>query len=64
MCRITFTLHVYDLTFIMISGGDGGGVTSEKRAAKPVKAVQDCLSTFASIFKETLGQFPSKSGVS
>ena len=39
-----------------------------KKAAKPVTAVQDCVSTFSSmkpldIFKETSGQFPTKSGV-
>lgn len=36
-----FTLHVHDLTFILGGGGDGWGV------AKPVTAVQYCVSTFA-----------------
>ena len=31
--HITFTLHVYDMTFISGGGGDGGGVTGEKAAS-------------------------------
>ena len=46
-CQVTFTLHVFDLTFTSGGGGDGGGVTGEK-AAKPVTAVSDSVSTFAS----------------
>lgn len=30
MCQITFMLHAYYLTFILGSGGDGGGGTEEK----------------------------------
>lgn len=38
-CHITFTLHIYDLTFISPGGGDGGGVTDET-AGKPKTVVQ------------------------
>lgn len=57
MCHIMFRFHVYDLTFVSESGGDGGGVTGEM-AAEPVTTVQDCVSTFVgvsliNIFRET-----------
>ena len=40
-CHITFTQHVYDLTFISRGGGDGGGVTGEE-AASPETVCQHC----------------------
>lgn len=46
-CRVTFTLHVYDLTFISIlwRGGDGGGVTDEN-AAMPLTKGRARVSIF------------------
>lgn len=60
---LSLTLHVYDLTCISGGGGNGGGVTGEK-AAKPVTAAQDWVSTFVNvtqldILKETTEQFSS-----
>lgn len=48
MCQTVFTLHIYYLAFISGVGGDGGGVADNK-GAKPVTAVQDCISTFVSV---------------
>ena len=45
---VTFALHISDLTGLSWGRGDGGGVT-DKRAAKPVTAVQDCVSKFVSV---------------
>lgn len=45
MCHTTFALHFYDLTLILGGGVDGGVVTGRK-AAKPVTAVQDCVTMF------------------
>ena len=62
-CQVMFTLHVYDLTFILWDGGNGVGATAEK-TVEPVAPFQDCTLTFVSvkplnIFKETSGQFPA-----
>ena len=51
-----------DVTFTSGFGGDGGGVTDEK-AAKPVTAVQACVSAFVSvtlagIFRKSSRKFP------
>ena len=34
--RNSFKLHVYDLTLMSGGGGDGGGVVTGEKAAKPV----------------------------
>lgn len=46
--RITFTLHVLNLT-VMSTGGGGGGVVIGEEAAKPVTTVWDWVSTFVSV---------------
>ena len=61
--HISFTLRVYDRTFMSEGGGGAAGITDDK-AAKHMTAVHDCVSTFVSVtlfifyFKETSGQFP------
>lgn len=30
MCHITFSVHVYELTFMLVNGGDGGAITAER----------------------------------
>lgn len=58
-CHITFTLHVYDLTFISRGRGDGGGVIDHSSRLP---------STFVSvrslnISNKTSGEFPTMSMV-
>lgn len=45
---ITFTFHVYDLTFMLGWGGDGHGFTGNK-AAKLVTSVRVNISAFVSV---------------
>lgn len=46
--HITFTIHLFDLTFISGSEGYGGEVTAEK-SAKPGTTVWKCVSAFVNV---------------
>ena len=54
-----FTLHVFDLTFILGGEGDSGGVTA-KKTARPVAAVQDCVPPFVSVTLPAMILAPKK----
>ena len=61
--HITFTLHVYALTFILACGANNAGVTATK-AAELATVVQHCISTVVTakpldISKEPLGTVPA-----
>lgn len=59
-CHITFILHIYDITVISGSGGEGGGVTGEK-VAKPLTTVFSTLLSVTRLdhLRETSRRFPA-----
>ena len=52
MCHITFTLHVYKLTFTSGFSGDGGGVSSFV-SEQPLRAFKETLEQLPVVFMET-----------
>lgn len=59
ICHISFALCVYELTFLLGGGEDGG-----ETASKPVTTVQNCVPTFVNVkllnvFNKTSGHFPA-----